>query len=216
MSGFPLVTTNHLAEAKVIQPDLDDLFQWNKYKDVNNDILSAGGVSGILVSGLSEDGSTFASAQVSMQTAEARIEAMRNEFCEIMNQINARLVDYIPGTYNLKEIPEFHFQPLDMSGKKALRAACKELWEKGVLSTKTLLENSGYSLDLEVEQRQKEQKDGVEEIMVERKGVVVPADGAGKVGRPEMDMDERTSDPGASERGKQPKPSNPEGSLGDE
>lgn len=217
MSGFPLVTTNHLAEARVIQPDLDDLFQWNKYKDVNNDILSAGGVSGILVSGLSEDGSTFASAQVSMQTAEARIEAMRNEFCEIMDQINARLVDYIPGTYNLKEIPEFHFQPLDMSGKKALRAACKELWEKGVLSTKTLLENSGYSLDLEVEQRQKEQKDGVEEIMIERRATTVTqTDGDGKVGRPEMDMDERTSDPGASERGKQPKPSNPEGSLGDE
>lgn len=47
MSGFPLVVTNHLAEAAVIQPKLDDLFQWDKYKDVNNDILSAGGISGI-------------------------------------------------------------------------------------------------------------------------------------------------------------------------
>ena len=30
MSGFPLVVTNHLAKAQVIQPDLDDLFQWDK------------------------------------------------------------------------------------------------------------------------------------------------------------------------------------------
>ena len=216
MSGFPLVTTNHLAEAHVVQPKLDDLFQWNKYKDVNNDILSAGGVSGILVSGLSEDGSTFASAQVSMQTAEARIEAVRNEFCEVMTQINARLTEFIPGTYNLKEIPKFRFQPLDMSGKKALREACKTLWEKGVLSTKTLLENSGYSLDIELEQREKEIKDGVDSIMTERGAQQASTEGTEKMGRPEMDMDERTSDPGASERGKQPKPSNPDGSLDEE
>lgn len=29
MSNFPLVVTNHLAESKVVQADLDDLFQWN-------------------------------------------------------------------------------------------------------------------------------------------------------------------------------------------
>ena len=34
-----------------------------------------------------------------------------------------------------------------------------------------------------------------------------------KVGRPEMDNTERTSDPEAAMRGKQPKPSNPEGSM---
>lgn len=217
MSGFPLVTTNHLANAQVIQPDLDDLFQWNKYKDVNNDILSAGGVSGIIVSGISEDGSTFASAQVSMQTVETRIEAARKEFCEIMNRINAHLTEYIQGTYNLKEIPEFHFQPLDMSGKKALRDACKSLWEEGVLSTKTLLENNGYSLDLELEQREKEKQDGVDEVMVSRKNATATSeDDSNGAGRPTLDNDERTSDPDAAIRGKEPKPSNPDGSMGDE
>jgi len=201
----------------VIQPDLDDLFQWNKYKDVNNDILSAGGVSGILVSGLAEDGSTFASAQISQQTAEARIDAARQEFCDIMNRINARLTEYIDGTYNLKEIPEFNFQPLDMSGKKALREACKTLWEKGVLSTKTLLESNGYSLELEVEQRQKEKDEGTDEVLSLRE--TQPTQNAGKsgdTGRPELDMTERTSDPENAIRSKAPKPSSPEGSIGDE
>ena len=219
MSGFPLVTTNHLAEAKVVQPDLDDLFQWNKYKDVNNDILSAGGVSGILVSGLSEDGSTFASAQISMQTAEARIEAARNEFCDIMNRINERLTEYIQGTYNLKEVPEFHFQPLDMSGKKALREACKSLWEAGAISTKTMLENNGYSLDLEMEQRQKEKEDKVDEIMTPRNQAAVSSDNTDSdnkgPGRPKKDDSERTSDPENAIRSKQPKPSSPEGSMDD-
>ena len=42
------------------------------------------------VTGVSEDGSTFASAQVSTQTAEARINSMRDEFCEMMTKINKR------------------------------------------------------------------------------------------------------------------------------
>lgn len=226
MSGFPLVTTNHLAEAKVIHPDMDDLFQWDKYKVVNRDILSAGGVSEILVSGLSEDGSTFASAQISMQTAEARIEAAREEFCEIMTRINARLTEYIDGTYNLKEIPEFHFQPLDMSGKKAIREACKDLWSQGLVSTKTMVETHGYSLDLEREQREKEASDGTDEIMIPRDVEAAaasedsaPNDSEGKKdgpGRPELEDDEKMSDPENALRSKQPKPSSPEGSLGDE
>lgn len=213
MSGFPLVTTNHLAHAEVVQPDLDDLFQWDKYKTVNNDILSAGGVSGVIVSGVSEDGSTFASAQVSMQTAEARINAARNEFCEMMNKINVRLTEEIEGTYNLKEVPKFHFTPLSMEGKKALREACVSLWRDGVVSTKTMLEANGYSLDQERTQREKERDNGTDEIMTARESVAADSNASNNVGRPQLDDSERTSDPESSETGRQPKPSSPEGSI---
>ena len=217
MSGFPLVVTNHLASAQVVQAKLDDLFQWDKYKDVNQDILSAGGVSGILVSGVSEDGSTFASAQVSMNTAAARIDAARREFCEIMNQINERLKEDIAGTYNLKETPKFSFKPLDMAGQKALRESCQMLWEKGLVSTRTMMETQGYSLDVERTQREQEAEDGTDEALVPRDGAPAPdagsTEGTGKVGRPQMDDDERHSDPDAAQRGKQPKPSNEDGSM---
>lgn len=73
MSGTPLAVTNHLADCKVVQADLNHLYQWPLYEQVNADILAAGGVAGIIVNGASEDGSTFASAQVSMQAAAARI-----------------------------------------------------------------------------------------------------------------------------------------------
>lgn len=211
MSGFPLVTTNYLAKAEVIQPELDDLFQWDKYKQVNNDILSAGGVSGVIVSGVSEDGSTFASAQVSMETVEARINAVRDEFCELMTQINARLTEYIQGTYNLKDVPEFHFAPLSMEGKKALREKCNELWQNGVVSTKTMMEANGYSIDVEKERREKEATDGTDKAFVPRNTKSSSSDN--KQGRPELDDSERTSDPDAAQRGKQPKPSSPEGSM---
>lgn len=212
MSGFPLVTTNYLAKAEVIQPDLNDLFQWDKYKQVNNDILSAGGISGVIVSGISEDGSTFASAQVSMETAEARINAARDEFCEMMTQINKRLAEEIPAKYNLNDIPEFHFAPLSMEGKKALRDKCFELWQNGTVSTQTMMEANGYSIDVEKERRKNEASDGTDELLVARNAKTT-TESTGKTGRPELDSTERKSDPAASERGKQPKPSSPEGSL---
>ena len=53
-------------KATVIQPDTKEMFDDDKYRDVNAEILSAGGISGIIVSGRAEDGSNFASAQVSM------------------------------------------------------------------------------------------------------------------------------------------------------
>lgn len=215
MSGFPLVVTNHLATADLIQADLDDLFQWDKYKDVNNNILSAGGVSGIIVSGISEDGSTFASAQVSMQTAETRINAARDEFCEMMTKINERLTEYIPGTYNLKEIPEFRFQPLSMESKKALREKCIDLWSKGVISTKTMMKTAGYSIEFEKTLREKEAQDGTDEILSDRtmKASESSNDSENTTqGRPTLDDSERQSDPSKSETGRQPKPSNSDGS----
>ena len=175
----------------------------------------------MIVSGITEDGSTFASAQVSMQIAETRINAARNEFCELMNRINERLTEYIPGTYNMKEVPQFNFQPLDMSGRKALRESCKALWEEGVVSTKTMMETQGYSMDLEAEQREQEKKDGIDEILQNRQvtqNAAQPQSTEQKEGpgRPEKDDSERTSDPENAIRGKMPKPSSPEGSMGDE
>ena len=218
MSGTPLAVTNHLAEAKTVQFDMDDLFQWDKYRNVNNDILSAGGISGVLVTGVSEDGSTFASAQVSMQTAESRINAVRDEFCEMMTKINKRLAEEIPGTYNLKEIPEFHFKPLTMEGKKALREKCIELWEKGVVSTKSMMETNGYSMEVERTRREKENSEGIDEVLSPRDVVnshftFDSTKTSNPVGRPKKDDSERTSDPEAAIRSAQPKPSSPEGSL---
>ena len=217
MSGTPLAVTNHLAKATPIQFDMDDLFQWDKYRNVNNDILSAGGISGVLVTGVSEDGSTFASAQVSTETAEARINAVRDEFCDMMNQINKRLTEYIPGTYNLSEVPEFHFQPLSIEGKKALREKALELWKNGAISTDRMMKTHGYSLEIERRNRVKEKQDGTDNIMIPRDNIYSSShESDAKVGRPTMDDTERTSDPESAIRGKQPKPSNPEGSMSDE
>ncbi len=165
LSGVPLAVTNNYAKAEVIQPDLDDLFKDDKYKVVNSEVLSAGGISGIIVSGRAEDGSTFASAQVSINTADKRIELARKNFCELMNKINERVNGTKLTRSSKGKIPEFTFVPLDLSGNEKYKKSCLELWGKGCMSTKTMLDAYGFDYYQELERKQAEVDDGTYELM---------------------------------------------------
>lgn len=212
MTGSALATTNHLCKAEVIQPNLNEMFSDDKYRDVNAEILSAGGISGIIVSGRAEDGSNFASAQVSMQTAAMRIKQAREDFCELMNRVNARLngkhgsiTHSAPGN-----IPQFTFPPVDLADSQKFQEVCRNLWEKGVVSTRTMLQMHGYDMDQEQERKKSE---APVTSPIEKPESQESSENESKQGRPTLDDSERTSDPMKSLTGKQPKPSSPEGSL---
>ena len=212
MTGSALATTNHLCKAEVIQPNLNEMFSDDKYRDVNAEILSAGGISGIIVSGRAEDGSNFASAQVSMQTAAIRIKQARDNFCELMDKINLRLNGRGRGgvTHSRPEnVPRFTYPPVDLANSQKFQETCYKLWESGVVSTKTMLQSHGYDMDQEVERMKNDPPREKAETDISAS----TASGNRKVGRPEMDDTERSSDPLKSQTGAQPKPSNPEGSL---
>ena len=217
-----IVTTNPYAEAKFVQPDTTDLFRYDKYNGVNSEILSAGGISGIIVSGQAGDGSTFATAQVSTQMAALRIKQARKNFCEMMDKINKRLnMNGILPHSASGAIPKFTFPPVDLTDNAKFKEVCKNLWDKGIVSTTTLLDTYGYDAMQEVERKKTEKKNGVAEYLsvVSTTGSGKPnekpqtTDGDNKGGRPEMDDTERSSDPLKSLTGKMPKPSSPNGSL---
>lgn len=216
MTGTALAVTNNWCSAEVIQPNTKDMFEYDKYKGVNADILSAGGISGIIVSGRSEDGSTFASAQVSMQTAAMRIKQAKDNFCEMMNKINRRLNGSSSSMPHSAEehIPRFTFPPVDLSGSKAFQDACFKLWKEGVVSHQTLLQTYGYDIGQEVERKKQEISSGITEIMKPEKdkSEESPNEESSTIGRPTLDDSERKSDPAKSITGRQPKPSNESGS----
>ena len=214
-NGTGIATTNIFAKAQFIQPDINDLFDNDLYSDVNNEILSAGGISGIIVNGLAEDGSSFASAQVSMQTAALRIKQARDNFCELMNKINTRLNGGILPRSKDENVPTFEFPPVDLTGSGKFYEQCLELWEKGVLSTKTMMTHRVYDMDQEVKRRKIEDVTGITQTLLPRKrddSEEEPSNG-NKIGRPTLDDNERQSDPADALTGKQPKPSSPDGSL---
>lgn len=219
MTGTALAVTNNWCEVEIIQPDTKDMFEYDKYKGVNADILSAGGISGIIVSGRSEDGSTFATAQVSMQTAAIRIKHARDNFCDMMNRINLRLNaggggKAIPHASDEK-YPRFVLPDVDLTGSKSFQEACMKLYKEGVLSRETLLTSYGHDPKLELERRQADIKNGVYESMTPQEPdakTETTNDTETTQGRPTLDDNERMSDPSKSETGRQPKGSNPEGS----
>lgn len=223
MTGTALAVTNNWCDVEFIQPDTKDMFEYDKYKGVNADILSAGGISGIIVSGRSEDGSTFATAQVSMQTAAIRIKHARDNFCEMMNRVNQRLNrggggKTIPHASNEK-IPVFTLPPVDLTGNKAFQEACLRLYKEGVLSKETLLTSYGHDFSLEVERRQEEIKNGIDEILSTPQATKQqPTEQTDETtrGRPTLEDGERASDPAKSQTGRQPKGSRPEGSEAQE
>lgn len=216
MTGSALAVTNNWCKANVVQPKTDDIFEYDKYKGVNADILSAGGISGVIVSGRSEDGSTFASAQVSMQTAAMRIKQAKANFCEMMNKINRRLNGssaYLPHSAN-EHIPEFTFPPVDLTGSKAFQETCMKLWEKGLVSNETLLQTYGYDMNQEVERKKTETSTGISVVLTPTNANADQGEEEEEKeqGRPTLDDAERNSDPAKSVTGRQPKGSNPEGS----
>lgn len=210
MKNTSLATTNNWAEIKFIQADMRYLYEYDKYKDVNNDILSAGGISGIIVSGVAHDGSTFASAQVSLQTAEKRIAQARIKFERMMYEINKAIIQ--AGFIKANKVPHFKFDPLDLQNNTRFQDTCLKLWEKGAVSTRTALESTGFDFGQEIERINKEQeiKKNVP-ISVPLNQQNEESDGEGSVGRPEMD--DSQTDKSKSLSGKLPKPSNPNGSL---
>lgn len=214
-NGTGIATTNVFAKAQFIQPDINDLFDNDLYSDVNNEILSAGGISGIIVNGLAQDGSSFASAQISMQTAALRIKQARDNFCELMNKINVRLNGgFLPRSKD-ENVPKFTFPPVDLTGSGKLYESCLNLWKEGVLSTKTMMEIHGYDEQQEFERRRAEDEMGITDTLTPRENTTESetTDGDGKIGRPTLDDSERNSDPADAVTGKQPKPSSPDGSL---
>ena len=130
-----------------------------------------------------------------------------------MNKINLRLngAGRNGVTHSRPDnVPLFTFPPVDLAGSQKFQEVCRQLWEKGVVSTKTMLQTHGYDMEQE-EERKKSDPPRQNDV----KGHMPEASDSGqaKRGRPTMDDTERSSDPAKSKSGAQPKPSNPEGSL---
>jgi hypothetical protein len=220
----PIAVTNNWVESDFKTATMDNFFRDDKYGQVNSEILSAGGVNGILVLGKSEDGSTFATAQVSMQVASMRIKYARDNFAELMNKINYRLNGLVLPHAKVENIPTFCFPDIDLAGNKAFQDTCYKLWSVGAMSTQTMLDVHGYDVQKEFERKKSENDTGISEVL-NTKAIAAQQqqeqaaiqntqnqnpnekNTGGRPAKKDGSVDESKSQTGA-----QPKPSRPEGS----
>lgn len=164
LSGLPLAVTNWMVKSEWKSVDTKTLFDKNKYREVNSDILAAGGISSVIVAGDAEGGgsTSFASAQVSMKTAASRIKQNLDNFEEMMDKINLRLSN-IMGVTSTK-VPNFRFNSVDLLNDGKFREECFKLWQQGVLSTESLHEEYRINHAQEKERKEKENTEKYTEI----------------------------------------------------
>lgn len=216
--GGGIATTNDWVTYDVVQPDLDKFWEKDKYAGPNEAILGALGINSSVASGGNDTSITFGAAQISTKVVSLRITRARQSFCELMNKI-IRAVNGSPyglPRSNDSKLPEFRMPVADLTKVAAFQEACMALWDKGMLSDRTLMEAHGLNIESEFEQKKKEMEEGYNEVFVAPgKQVAANTDssnGDGERGRPLMDDGERNSDPGNSETGAAPKPSSEDGS----
>lgn len=211
-----LATTQDTVAYEVVTPDLNYLFEDDKYKGPNTEILGALGINDTVSSG-SDASVSFGSSQISTKMVSLRITQARKSFCELMNRV-LRVVngaDFGLPRSNESKMPRFMMPQADLTQVAAFQSACKQLWDAGVLSNETLLKNYGIDVETEFEKKKKEIAAGQREVFV-KPGTLsndnIGEGNSGTVGRPTLDDSERQSDPANSVTGRQPKPSSPEGS----
>ena len=214
LSGCAYAVGNNYLDAKWIESNMRDLFEFDVYKNVNQSLLSAGGLSSIVVTGVSGAGSSFATANLNVQTAALRIKNAKDCFAAMMNKVNARINEMGDGFSKTSpsKIPTFTFPPTDLQGSKAFQETCMRLWEKGLLSRESVMNAYGMDLKQEQERRKSEQKAGLDALFVPAGEKREAPEDKRPNGRPTLEDWERKSDKGNSVTGRQPKPSNPAGS----
>lgn len=218
-AGNGVAITNSGVKYSIIQPDLDKVFEQDPYSMVNENILGGLGINNSVTAG-TDSAVSFGSSQISTKIISLRITAARQAMCKLMNRI-IRAVNGSPyglPRSNTSRLPTFEMPTSDLTQVAAFQSACMKLWESGVLSTRTLLENYHIDIETEFERKKKEIADGKAEIFVapgkntSGNSDNSNGDGDGEIGRPRLDDSERSSDEGNARTGAQPKPSNPEGS----
>ena len=220
--GGGIAITNDCVQYKVIQPDLDHFYDADKYKSVNQAILGAFGINSSVSTG-ADNSISFGTSQISTRLVSMRINAAKRSLCKMINRI-MRAVNGSPyglPRSNDKKIPTFCMPESDLTQVAAFQSECMKLYEKGVISIKTLLDSYNIDMETEYNLKKKEADDGKTEVFVPHGNngtneTTGPDDsknkGNGDSGRPTLDDSERKSDPGNSETGRAPKPSNEEGS----
>jgi len=204
LSGLPLAVTNWMVKSEWKNIDTQTLFDKNKYREVNSDILAAGGISSVIVAGDAEGGGTsFASAQVSMKTAASRIKQNLDNFEEMMNKINFRLSG-IMGVTSAK-IPDFRFNSVDLLNDGKFREECFKLWQQGVLSTESLHEEYRINHAQEKERKERENKEEYTEIFTLPPSFNNQKNEDEESGRPVKDVKDSRQDKNNSQNA--PKPS---------
>jgi len=207
---------NEAITAEAIQADVAGIFDTGKHDSADKDILTALGIPEVLVGG---KGGNFSNSYVAVATVLERLESYRNKVMTwLMNELKI-----IADAMGFKKLPTVRFGRTSLKDEKAQQTFMMGLYDRGILSADTLLEEGGTTAEIEASKMKDEKTKYKEKDIFEPKGPFVkdPKPAPGTPGakppggaKPKAKPKTPNGRPAGTDTGPTGKQSNPRGPKG--
>ena len=161
--------------------------------NINWNILSALTISSVLATGDNlpniSSNANFSTIQAAVTLVNKRINAYLTDLSKTLN----KMIRIISEEEGFKKYPEIVFDLVDLNNDEGVTQLMLDLYDKGFLSHQTIYDHTGFNYEEEIEKKTMEKNDGIDQVLT-------PPDqpynksGTSEGGRPELDMNERTTD----------------------
>lgn len=162
--------------------------------NINWNVLSALSVSSVLATGdnlpNTNASSNFSTIQAAVTLVNKRINAFLDDLTKMFNKI-IRIISLREG---FRSYPVIQFEIVDLSDDKSVTELLMNLYDKGFISKETIYEHTKFDFNEELEKRKYEANDGIDKILAPPEQPYNRPTSDDDGGRPELDMDERTTD----------------------
>lgn len=167
---------NENITAEVVQPKVEGIFDIDKHKSADNDIMTALGVPEVLLGG---GGGNFSNSFIAVSTVLERLESYRNQVKDwLMGEMKI-----IADAMGFQKLPTVRFGRTSLQDEKAHQTFITGLFDRNILSADTLLRQIDTDVETEVA-KLKEESELREEGVLEMRGPFVKPDNVDGVPTP--------------------------------
>jgi hypothetical protein len=190
---------NENITAEVIQPKVEGIFDIDKHKSADHDIMTALGVPEVLIGG---GGGNFSNSFIAVSTVLERLESYRNRVKDwIMGEMKI-----IADAMGFQKLPTIRFGRTSLQDERAYQAFVTGLYDRNILSADTVLRELDTDVATEVAKMQEENELRGEGVL-EMRGPFVRPDNKDGVPQPPSPP-AAPAGPGGAKKPKTPKTPN--------
>lgn len=159
---------NDQISAEVVQPKVEGIFDIDKHKSADHDIMTALGVPEVLLGG---QGGNFSNSYIAVSTVLERLESYRDKVQEwIMGEMKI-----IADAMGFQKLPTIRFGRTSLQDEKAYNAFITGLYDRNILSADTVLREIDTNVETEAA-KMREENEVREEGVLEMRGPFVKPD----------------------------------------
>lgn len=139
---------NHTLNVKFHRPEAD-IFNPQKYEQVNSDILAAFGITRSLIDG---GDSGYGRTWVSITSLIERLEWGRNDIKKWLENEYKKIAE----EQGLPSYPKVRFSKINLQEDKTVKNILMQLYDRGLISAETIIEETGHEFKVELDRMEKE------------------------------------------------------------